>query len=220
MTEGLEHEDLTLQPAEDEDHWADNLEETNEGQMTAPELMTIFMPSSLQPADLQRLGLEPLAEQEMELRQGQANDALEGLRLALGHKALLYRSQVRNIPPKWIRLALTLLVQLRKARSNKQDTAARRDIKRAEDNVQRHFRAYRRARTALQRLKAPNEVINMYKPIFPDDLAVTADVVEENRIGQRSHTLAWFWHIRAPNGDQRDEWMEECESSNEIASYY
>jgi len=24
--------------------------------------------------------------------------------------------------------------------------------------------------------------------------------------------LAWFWHIEAPNGEQGDQWMEECES--------
>jgi len=102
MTECLEHEDLTMQPPTDEDHWPDNLEDTNEGvegQMTAPKLMMIFMPSSLQHADLQRLGLKPMAQQERELRKGQANDALEGLRLALGHKALLYRSQVTDMSP-------------------------------------------------------------------------------------------------------------------------
>jgi len=36
-----------------------------------------------------------MASQELELRQGQANDALEGLRLALGNKSLLFRTKVR-----------------------------------------------------------------------------------------------------------------------------
>ena len=99
MLEGLEHEDIVLQPPEDEDDWLDDDEANNEPQITAPEFMPIFMPSSLQHADIQRLGLEPMAKQEMELRQGQANDALEGLRLALGQKALLYRSKVRDLPP-------------------------------------------------------------------------------------------------------------------------
>jgi len=47
--------------------------------------MSIFMPSSLEHADIQRLGLVTMASQELELRQGQANDALEGLWLALRH---------------------------------------------------------------------------------------------------------------------------------------
>jgi len=61
--------------------------------------MHILMPSSLEHVDLQRLVLEPLAKQEMELRPGQANDALEGLRLALGLRQLLYCSQVRDLCP-------------------------------------------------------------------------------------------------------------------------
>ena len=56
--------------------------------------MSIFMPSCLEIADIQRLGLVTMASQELELRQGQANDALEGLRLALGHKTLLFWTEV------------------------------------------------------------------------------------------------------------------------------
>ena len=80
-------------PTNEEDHGPDNEAETNE---TAPEDIFILMPSCLQHTDIQRLGLVSIAKQEMELRKGQANDALEGLRLAFGHKALLYRSQVRD----------------------------------------------------------------------------------------------------------------------------
>jgi len=61
----------------------------------SPRAHVDFMPSSLQFADIQRLGLVTMASQELELRQGQANDALEGLRLALGHKTLLFRTKVR-----------------------------------------------------------------------------------------------------------------------------
>jgi hypothetical protein len=99
MAEGSEHEELLLQAPQDEGHAPDDEEVTNMSQRTSPELMPIFMPSSLKHDDLQRLQLEPMAKQEMELRKGQANDALEGLRLALGHKALLYRSKVRGPPP-------------------------------------------------------------------------------------------------------------------------
>ena len=74
-------------PTNEEDHGPDNEAETNEA---APEDIHILMPSRLQHTDLQRLGLVSIAKQEMELRKGQANDALEGLKLALVHKALLY----------------------------------------------------------------------------------------------------------------------------------
>jgi len=97
MMEGIENDDLSLQPVEEED-WPLNPhldEDPNGWQTIAPEHMSIFMPSSLQIADMHRLGLVTMASQELELRQGQANDALEGLRLALGHKSLLFRTKVR-----------------------------------------------------------------------------------------------------------------------------
>ena len=100
--------------------------------------------------------------------------------------------------------------------SNRQDTMARRDLKMAEDKIQRHLRVYRRARGALQHLKAPREVMDIYKPILANDLTISGDVVEEQRLGQRNDVLAWFWHIGAPQGDQGDDWMEECEHSSRI----
>src|SRR6266481_2265338 len=94
-------------------------------------------------------------------------------------------------------MALDLTQAQRKnASSNRQDTANWRD------------------QGALQCLNAPNKVMEIYKPILLKDLTLSGDVVEENRLGQRSDVLAWFWHIGAPNGGQRDEWMEECESSS------
>jgi len=59
--------------------------------------MSIFIPSCLQIADMHRLGLETMASQELELRKGQANDALEELRLALRHKSLLFQTKVRAL---------------------------------------------------------------------------------------------------------------------------
>ena len=56
----------------------------------------------------------------------------------------------------------------------------------------------------------------MYKPILANDLTISGDVVEEQRLGQRNDVLAWFWHIGAPQGNQGDDWMEECENSSRI----
>lgn len=86
--EGLEHEDNASQPQE--------VDENDGWLIIKPEDTSIFMPSSVKYTALQKLGLESMALKELELRKGQANDALEGLRLALGHKALLYRNKVSN----------------------------------------------------------------------------------------------------------------------------
>jgi len=50
-----------------------------------------------------------------------------------------------------------------------------------------------------------------YRPIHPQDLALSGDVVEEQRLGQRNDTLAWFWRIGTMNDEQGNEWMDECE---------
>ena len=96
MVEGIEH---GFQPSGEDDATSDVADLVGRNAQM-PEHMYIFMPSSLRRADIERLGLETIARQELELRQGQANDALEGLKLALGHKALLYRNKVRDVPLK------------------------------------------------------------------------------------------------------------------------
>jgi hypothetical protein len=73
----------------EEEEW---IEEADE--IEVAERITLFLPSYLEPADRERLGFEELAKQELELRKGQANDSLEALRVALGHKSLLFRSSV------------------------------------------------------------------------------------------------------------------------------
>ena len=60
---------------------------------------------------------------------------------------------------------------------------AGRDIRRAEDKITRHIRAYQRARRALEYLEAGNKVMK-YRPIHPQDMALSGDVVEEQRLGR------------------------------------
>ena len=55
-----------------------------------PEQMQLMMPSSVYGDDVVGLVLEALVAQELELRKGQANDALEKLHLALAHTSLLW----------------------------------------------------------------------------------------------------------------------------------
>jgi len=63
----------------------------------------------------------------------------------------------------------------------------------------------------LEYLEASNEVMDEYRPIGPEYLALSGDVVEEQRLGQRNDTLAWFWRIGTTNKEQGNEWMNECE---------
>jgi hypothetical protein len=62
-----------------------------------PEMVVIQLPSSFGPAVLETMGLSEIMKQELELWKGQANDILEELRLLLGHKALLFCTEVSQI---------------------------------------------------------------------------------------------------------------------------
>jgi hypothetical protein len=160
-----------------------------------PETKSLALPSSLGPGEVNRLGLVDLARQEAELRQGQINDALEGLRMALGEKSLLYRTDVRNMKSQRTSLKAWQNV-------NKQDAVARR-----------HKRAYDRARKALIRLNIDTEYLSTLHDITPADMKMAGDVTEENRIGQRSSMLAWFWRLggdAAMDEVEMNPRMKEC----------
>jgi hypothetical protein len=59
-----------------------------------------------------------------------------------------------------------------------------------------------------------------YKPILPQDLSLSGDVIEEQRTGQRNDALPWFWRMGTANGDQGNPWMDECESWSQILLDY
>ncbi|KAG2057811.1 hypothetical protein BDR06DRAFT_877278, partial [Suillus hirtellus] len=42
-----------------------------------------------------------------------------------------------------------------------------------------------------------------------EDLTVSKEVTEENRHGQSSDRLAWFWRINSAENSQKSEWMNE-----------
>jgi hypothetical protein len=177
---------------ENEQEFSDAWEEDEDEISENPEMTPICLPSSLKPADIQRLGLGVLATQELELRKGQANDCLQNLRMALGHKAVLYRTKVR------------------KAKTSVDKTRIWDDVKAITVKINKHIRAYRRARKALQRLGADNAILLQYQELQSEHLKLSADITEENRFGQRSDVLPWFWRLGGQNEDQHDTWMEEC----------
>lgn len=155
------------------------------------------MPSSLAPGELQRLDLVDLGRREETLRRGQINDALEGLRLALGEKSLLFRKEIRN------------------AKSQRTTTKAWDKVNK-QDDAARKFRAeYNRARNALIRLGIDPEYLSTIHDITEADMKMSGDIVEENRVGQRSDVLAWFWRLgNTPQTDDKiEDGMQECKYS-------
>jgi hypothetical protein len=180
---------------EDEIYYSDDTD-ADDLPETMPETKGLALPSSLAPGEIERLGLADLARQEATLRRGQINDALEGLRMALGEKSLLFRTDIRN--SKSQRTSLKAWDNV-----NKQDAVARR-----------HKRAYDRARKALIRLDIDRDYLSTLHNITVSDMKMAGDVTEENRIGQRSSTLAWFWRLGGDAAMEEVEVnprMKECE---------
>ncbi|KAF8841146.1 hypothetical protein BDN67DRAFT_980514 [Paxillus ammoniavirescens] len=58
---------------------------------------TLSLPSNIGATQCQDTGLGYLLEQELELRQGQANEALHNIRVDLGHCSFLYRTSVQQV---------------------------------------------------------------------------------------------------------------------------
>lgn len=171
---------------EDEDEAEEPMEDG-----TRPDRSVLLMPSSISPLAIAKLNIDHLIEAELELRQGQANDSLEGLMLALCTQGLLLRTKVRN------------------AEGTKGKTRAFDEVAQVRREVEASVRSYRRARKAILALSTDPQLAEKYPPIVKKDLR-TADVTDERRLGQSNDNLAWFWKLGAEKAG-KDEWTEECE---------
>jgi hypothetical protein len=187
--ESVEPEDLE-DGSLDEDFF-DEEDDNDEAISDHPEVVILPLPSNIISAKLGP-SHECLRSVERELRKGQANDALEGLRMGLANKSLL------------------LLTDVNKSTSTKESTRAWASVRNAQSQILVHAHAYQRARKALQCIGTPEDLI-IYQKLENRDLVVVKDITFAKRFGQGSDSLAWFWRI-GPGEDQlTGQWMEECE---------
>jgi hypothetical protein len=166
-------------------------EDESETPSIPPETVILPLPSSISSKKI-KSSLDDLISIERQLRIGQANDALEGVRIGLANKSLLLSNDVN------------------KSRSTKQSTRAWASVRNAQGHILVHARSYQRAWKALNSIGMPEDLVN-YQELDQKDLVVVKDIAMAKRFGQGSHTLAWFWRI-GPSQDQlTGDWMEECE---------
>jgi hypothetical protein len=83
--EDLSDDDNERSSDEDGLEWEEDEEDTE-----PVENASMALPSSYRMESINDLGLGDLTKQELELRRGHANDWLKELQMALGHKAVLY----------------------------------------------------------------------------------------------------------------------------------
>lgn len=180
-----------------DDHTAPDEEEDDTLQ---PENQAIALPSTLGPDLITRYRLWDLALKERQLREGQMNDTLQGIRTGIGYKSLLYRTKIRKAPSYRTRLR------------------SFDDIHIADESVRKHVRLYMQARQSAERLfnprsaqdtKARTELFAKYKPIVRADLRVETAVIESFTQGLRNVSSAWFWHIEDSERAEGQEWMRD-----------
>ena len=80
-------------------------------------------------------------------------------------------------------------------------------MKQMESRVQQAVQDYRRAKSALCRLGVTEP---MFNDITKEDLKMPGDIIEENRFGQRSDKLPWFWRLDVNVEGEQSEQMKEC----------
>ena len=188
---------LDLDEVDGEGTWlAVDDEEVREAEPeVTPENITLYLPSSFKPHQRKDLGWQEFENMELQLREGQANDSLEKLRECLAEKSLRFRKDLRS------------------AKGQKKTTRAWDSIHKVENQIKQVVVTYRAARGAIRELGDAAD-LERFQEITKSDLKMSGDIVEENRVGQRSSILPWFWRLDRKAKDYCGEYEKECEYNN------
>jgi hypothetical protein len=89
-------------------------------------------------------------------------------------------------------------------------TRAWDSIHKADKQIRGAVQCYHLAWGALKELGVSAELLGRYQEIQKKDLKMSGDVVEENRVGQRSSELPWFWRLDRKWDKNRGEFLKEC----------
>jgi hypothetical protein len=161
------------------------------------------LPSTFGYPQITTLGLDSLAEKELKLREGQANDELRGVRMALGEKSFMFRKNVRLAQSK-----------LKKGRAwSKVHGVSRR--------VQAHRQVYNAARVAMVSLGCPAEMQSKYQVLRRDQLKISTAAVRggtgtgsaEAGSRRQDEPLAWFWTLNVQADVEASDMLKECTST-------
>jgi hypothetical protein len=156
------------------------------------EHLSLHLPSHLGRNWCDKNAAEDIAKAELRLREGQLNESLHHVRIALGHKSYLFRNKIRP------------------ARTQRLKTRAWAEVHSVESAVQHHSRVYMRARQAIVALGADAFMLDRYKVLRYQDLSVKTSVIASDVRGQRNKSLPWFWTMDVRRDTNVGEWMEDC----------
>ncbi|KAH9019848.1 hypothetical protein EDB84DRAFT_1441988 [Lactarius hengduanensis] len=169
-------------PASSGRHYRSQTSDDSEIESLNAEDIPLLLPSSLGWEWCTSHSVKSLAMKEAKLRYAQASDSVHRIRLALGFKSALYRTQVRD------------------ARSQRTKTRAWTAVHSVDSTVHQHARNYSMARDAYLKVQDASG-------LFPG-IATTPPHRSSSQVGQRNTQLAWIWSF-GTSERQDGTWMDE-----------
>lgn len=166
------------------------------------ECFAISLPSSLTPTVRQERSLAKATQAELNLRVGQCNDALQAIRMAVGKKAFVYITKVRN------------------AQGKKGKTKSYDEVKLAVKSLRHQAQLYRSSRKTLVLLGADADIREKYQNLETNQLSTKNTFLDVNERGQKHENLAWYWKLDVAGDTKNDEMMEECTCSSIFSIFY
>jgi hypothetical protein len=152
----------------------------------------LLLPSSLGWDWCVNRGYKSLVMKEATLRYAQATDAIHRIRLALGFKSALFRTQVRH------------------AQTQKTKSRAWTAVHSVEAAVHDHARTYSMARDAYIKSLDPSGESLALPPLKLTDLRVNTAILGAAEVGQRNKQLSWIWGFGTSTNED-GMWMDDCE---------
>ncbi|EDR02344.1 uncharacterized protein LACBIDRAFT_332405 [Laccaria bicolor S238N-H82] len=163
----------------------------------AVEHVKLALPSAMGEEHLQAHGLQHFLSKEYQLCQGQANDALQGVRVSLANLSFEYGRKLRKIK-----------------KSKVKKTRAWATVHAVGRTLHHHRQIYSYAIDAISRLGDPEKKIGrQYKPLLKEDMKANTAVADPNARGQSRAKPAWFWSSNLAGDMQDNEQMVECKAS-------
>lgn len=159
----------------------------------------LSLPSTLSTSQVLELGLGELATAEKTLRLGACFDAIARLKDALGVRSFLTRH--------------TRTIQGYNGATRSQDA-----IKRAEANVKRYGRSYRRSWQALDGLSISLRDRKNLQPLLESDMTILGKWLEGQQYRSRGMKLPWIWTIMSDTGDATGGPEDEQETADDPGS--
>jgi hypothetical protein len=159
-----------------------------------PEDHPIMLPSSLGWDWCVNHSVQSLAVKEAKLRHAQANGSIHRIRLALGFKAALFRTQVRT------------------AKTQQTKTRAWNAIHSVDTTAHEHARIYSMARDLFRNIREAYVAGPDLPQLHIKDLKVDTLVLGSEQIGQRNRQQSWIWGF-GHTVNEEETWMNDCEVS-------